>query len=112
MGKRDDNYQLSGMIEMDDGYVGGCCHEGKRGRGTATPKIVVALSKTENGAALFARMKVVENVKGQTLQQIVDKYFAAGTRVVCDGDRSYLNLNGVAEKVPGWRSSLAAQGNP
>ena len=48
------------MIEMDDGYVGGCCHEGKRGRGTTKPKIVVALSKTENGAALFARMKVVE----------------------------------------------------
>lgn len=95
MGQRDDNYQLSGIIEMDDGYVGGCCHDGKRGRGTTKPKIVVALSKTENGAALFARMKVVENVKGQTLQQIVDKYFEAGARVECDGYRSYLNLNGV-----------------
>ena len=95
MGQRDDNYQLSGMIEIDDGYVGGCRHEGKRGRGTTKPKIVVALSKTENGAALFARMKVVENVKGQTLQQIVDKYFAAGARVACDGYRSCLNLNRV-----------------
>ena len=66
MGQRDDNYQLSGMIEIDDGYVGGCRHEGKRGRGTTKPKIVVALSKTENGAAIFTRMKVVENFKGQT----------------------------------------------
>ena len=40
-------------------------------------------------------MKVVENVKGQTVQQIVDKYFEAGARGECDSYRSYLNLNGV-----------------
>ena len=41
---------------MDDGYVGGATHNGKRGRGTDKAKIVVALSKTENGAALFTRI--------------------------------------------------------
>ena len=95
MGQRDENYQFSGIIEMDDGYVGGGGHNGKRGRGTTKPKIVIALSKTENGAALFARMKVIKNAKGQTLQQIVDQYFAEGAKVECDGYRSYLNLNGV-----------------
>ena len=95
MGQRDENYQLSGIIEMDDGYVGGCCHNGTRGCGTNKPKIVVALSKSENGAALLARMKVVENVQGQTLQQIVDQCFDEGARGDCDDYRSCMNLNGV-----------------
>ena len=95
MGQRDENYQLSGIIEMDDGYVGGPSHNGKRGRGTDKPKIVVALSKTENGAALYARMKVVENIQGQTLQEIADSYFAPKSKVACDGYRSYLKLDGV-----------------
>ena len=42
--------RTSGIVEMDDGYVGGATHNGKRGRGTDKAKIVVALSKTENGA--------------------------------------------------------------
>lgn len=56
MAQRDENYALSGIVEMDDGYVGGATHNGKRGRGTDKAKIVVALSKTENGAALFTRI--------------------------------------------------------
>ena len=58
-------------------------------------KIVVALSKTENGAALFARMHVVEDVTGGTLQQVVDETVAPGSKIECDGYRSYKNLSGV-----------------
>ena len=78
MGQRDENYQLYGIIKMHDDYVGGCCQNGKRGNGAIKPKIVVALAKTKNGAALFARMKVVGNIQGQTLQQVIDQYFAEG----------------------------------
>lgn len=95
MGQRDENYQLSGIVELDDGYIGGNSHNGKRGRGTDKPKIVVALSKSANGAALYARMKVVDNIQGKTLQQIVDQYFAPDTKVECDGYRSYLKLDGI-----------------
>lgn len=42
MGKRDEKYLLSGIVELDDGYVGGASHNGKRGRGTNKAKIVVA----------------------------------------------------------------------
>ena len=87
MGKRDGNYELSGIVEMDDGYVGGASHSGKRGRGTDKAKIVVALSKTENGAALFTRMQVVEDVTGGTLQQVVDETVAPGPKIECDGYR-------------------------
>ena len=30
MGKRDEKYELSGIVEMDDGYVGGAARNGKR----------------------------------------------------------------------------------
>ena len=96
MAQRDEKYALSGIVEMDDGYVGGATRNGKRGRGTDKAKIVVALSKTENGAALFTRMHVVEDVTGGTLQQIVDETVAPGSKIECDGYKSYRNLSGVA----------------
>ena len=95
MGQRDEKYLLSGIVELDDGYVGGPSHNGKRGRGTDKAKIVVAVSKTVNSAPLFARMKVVDNVQGKTLQEIIDQYFVPKTKVECDGYKSYLNLEGV-----------------
>ena len=89
MSQRDEKYALSGIVEMDDGYVGGASHGGKRGRGTDKAKIVVALSKTENEAALFTRMQVVDDVTGKTLQQVVDETVAPGSKIECDGYRSY-----------------------
>ena len=59
MTQRDEKYALSSIVEMDDSYVGGATRNGKRDRGTDKAKIVVALSKTENGAALFTRIQVV-----------------------------------------------------
>ena len=51
---------------------------------------------TENGAALFTRMQVVEDVTGGTLQQVVDETVAPSSKIECDGYRSYKNLSGVA----------------
>lgn len=67
MGQRDEKYLLSGIVEMDDGYVGGPSHNGKRSRGRGKAKIVVAISKAENGAPRFTKMKVVENMQTKTL---------------------------------------------
>ncbi len=39
IGQRDANDILTGIVELDDGYVGGPGHSGKRGRGTDTPTI-------------------------------------------------------------------------
>ena len=47
MGQRDAQYLLNGIVEMDDGYMGGLCHDGKRGRGAEKTQVVVTLSKTE-----------------------------------------------------------------
>ena len=98
MAQRDENYALSGIVEVDDGYVGGATRNSKRGRGAAKTKIVVALSKTENGAALFTRMQVVEDVTGGTLQQVVDETVVPGSKIECDGYRSYQQPESVSAR--------------
>ena len=45
--------------------------------------------------ALFTRMQVVEDVTGGTLQQVVDETVAPGSKIECDGYRSYRSLSGV-----------------
>ncbi len=40
-------------------------------------------------------MQVAEDVTGGTLQQVVDETVAAGSKIECDGYRSYRNLSGV-----------------
>lgn len=57
MGQRDENYPLCGIVELDDGYVGGNSHNGRRGRGTDKQKIVVVLSKSTNVATPYTWMK-------------------------------------------------------
>ena len=48
MTQRDDNYMLTGLVEMDDTYFGKPEKGSKRGRGTTKIKVLVALSKDEN----------------------------------------------------------------
>lgn len=94
MGQRDTNYMLSDIVELDDGYVGGPSHNGKRGCGTDKPCIVVAVSKTEH-APLLAQMKLVDNICGTTIQETVSRYVVSDTVVECDAHKSYLGLGGV-----------------
>ena len=93
MGQRDGKYIPSSIVWMDDSYVGGASHNGKRDRGMDEAKVVLALS--ENDATLFARMHVVDNVTGSTLQQVVGEAVAPGSKIECGGHKSYRNLYGV-----------------
>lgn len=70
-------------------------HNGKHGRGTDKVKAVATISKTKGDIPRFVRMKVVDNFKGKTLQQIMDQYFAEQTTVECDAYQSYCSLENV-----------------
>jgi len=79
MGQRNVNYILSGLVEMDDCYLGGPCNSGRRGRGTDKAMVIVALFKTDQGIPLFAHMQVVSDLKTETLQKFVNQHLAEGT---------------------------------
>ena len=58
--ERDNEKQFSGRIEMDDSYLGGERHGGKRGRGAPgkTP-FVAAVETTESGDAIRVKFSQV-----------------------------------------------------
>lgn len=96
MGQRDANYLLSGLMEMDEGFFGGR-KPGKRGRGTAQKKVVIALSKVSGkGIPMYLRMQEVPDLKRKTLQEFVDAHVEQGATVECDGFQAYPGLKNVA----------------
>ena len=44
MGIRDENYQLSGLVELDESFFGAPTEGGKRGRGTDKTPVMTGLS--------------------------------------------------------------------
>lgn len=91
MSERDDNYQLTGFVEMDDAYFG-APRPKTDGRGTTKTKVAIALSKDEKGKPLFAKMKVIETVSTTEIKQIAEKCIQKGSTISSDGHSSYKQL--------------------
>jgi transposase-like protein len=89
MTNRDEEYTLNHIVEMDDTYFGTKHKGGKRGRGTSKHKVVVALSKNDNGYPQYLKMQVVPNLKGKTIGKFVENNIELGSTVQSDAYRSY-----------------------
>lgn len=100
MGERDQRYQLTGMVEVDEGYVGGTERgDAQRGRG-AKNKAVVAVAVERRGPGRegqkpipgFAALAVVPNAAASSLQGFLQTKVKLGSRVLSDGWRGCLGL--------------------
>lgn len=89
MSERDNNYMLTGIVELDDTYFGKPKKGGKRGRGTTKTKVVVAVSKDEEGKPKYAKMQVVPDLKGRTIGKFAKGCIEEGSTVQTDAYRSY-----------------------
>ena len=89
MAERDSNYMLAGIVELDDTYFGKPRKGGKRGRGTTKTKVVVAVSKDEEGKPKYAKMQVVPDLKGKTIGKFAKACIEEGSSVETDAYRSY-----------------------
>lgn len=89
MAGRDSEYMLSGIVEMDDTYFGAPAEGGKRGRGTQKTIVMVAVSKTESGKPNYLKMKVLDNLKGETVGDFAKANIVKGSTVQSDAYRSY-----------------------
>jgi transposase-like protein len=89
MTKRDEQYILSSIVEMDDTYFGKPRKGGKRGRGTTKPKVLVALSKNNEGHPMFLKMQMLPNLKGKTIGSFVNKTIEPGSVIQSDAYSSY-----------------------
>lgn len=89
MAERDTNYMLTGIVEFDDTYIGKAKKGSKRGRGTAKTKVLVAVSKDDDGKPKYAKMQVVPNLKGKTIGEFAKNTIAQGSVVESDAYHSY-----------------------
>ena len=88
-----DKYKLDGIVTMDEAYFTGrdTTEETviKRGRGTNKSKVIVAVSLTEDGKPMYARMQVVDNFRAKTIEKFAENYIEKGSKIITDGFRSY-----------------------
>lgn len=92
--------RLSGIVEVDEIWVGGA-HSGKRGRGAEGKELVlVAVEKTEQGIGRV-RFKPILNASAKTLESAIAELVDLGSTIRTDGWKGYVNLEekGYGHKV-------------
>lgn len=108
MGKRDGEYILAGRIELDEGYFSTEVPAEekekplKRGRGSQkkTKVLVMAESEMVEPAKVgqkprrvgYLKMKVIEDLKSETIDDLVKELASNATEVDTDDSTSYVNL--------------------
>jgi len=83
---------LSGKVEIDEAYVGGVEHGGRRGRGTCKCIVVIAVEVKHSKGFGRVRMRHVSDVSGASLLPFVCDVVTPGTVVLTDGWSGYHGL--------------------
>jgi transposase-like protein len=100
MEDRDQAYKLSGLIEVDEGYVGGEEHgEAQKGRG-AKSKAVVAVAVEHRASGKpgqppipgFAALSVVPNAASSSLDGFLNARIEPGSHILTDGWNGYWHV--------------------
>jgi transposase-like protein len=86
MGTRDAEYQLAGLIQVDDAFFNGGAGKGgdKRGRGTRKVPVLV-MAATRNDAITFAKMEILEHVDAEHVQNVVARHVSPKQSIKSDG---------------------------
>ncbi|MBF0353508.1 MAG: IS1595 family transposase [SAR324 cluster bacterium] len=84
--ERDNGKQLKNRIEIDDAYLGGERHGGKRGRGAdgKTP-FLAAVETTDNSEPIRIKLSVVKGFRKEIVRRWSALHLSAGCSVVSDG---------------------------
>ena len=93
------DYILSGVVVIDDAYYGGATKDEKRGRRTEKSKVLVSISLNKQGAPMFAKMKVVENLKSETINSAVSEMVAKGSILRSDDYKSFATIKDFVHEV-------------
>ena len=83
--------QLSGIVEVDETYIGGG-KPGKRGRGAAGKALVVITAQLDETRVGRIRLKRVPDASGRSLEEAVKDTVTPGSIVCTDGWNGYNRL--------------------
>jgi transposase-like protein/ribosomal protein L37AE/L43A len=86
--------KLSGIVEVDEAYIGGEEHGGKTGRGTENKTLVaVAVELCDKGKLGRARLAVIPDASKKSLQDFIKGNVEGGSTIISDGWKSYVSLS-------------------
>jgi hypothetical protein len=86
MEAHDAEYQITGLIQVDDAFFKGGVSKGgdKRDRGTSKVPVLVMAAVKED-ALTFAKMEVLENVDGVSVKDVLKRHVATVQEIKTDG---------------------------
>jgi len=85
--------RLSGLVEVDEFYMGGQ-QPGKRGRGANGKSIIIAAVEKKDGCKIGRiRLQVIPDCSGATLDRFIQTNVEPGSVVVTDGWKGYSSLD-------------------
>lgn len=88
MADRNAQYRLSGIVQVDDFYLGGESKGGKRGRGTEQVPVVAGVS-LKKGKPQYLFMDVVSDVGKRSVLDVLTKRIETGVILETDGWPTY-----------------------
>jgi transposase-like protein len=114
MGLRDGEYKIDGEVELDEGFFETVDVErtnksgGKRGRGSEKQTKVMVMAESKKVDQLkktkrpdkkvgFIKMKVVKNLKSETINKVVEENINEQSTVMTDAYPSYNNVKKVVK---------------
>lgn len=83
MGDQNNRYQLQGVIEFDDAFIGGK-RSGKRGRGAEGKTAVLVACEHNDGRPGFVAMKAVDRVTSDNIKQFAKEVLTPGQTIHSD----------------------------
>ena len=81
--------KLTGTVEVDETFIGGEEHGGKRGRGTDKNIIVIAVEIHEGKGFGRTRMRHIPDASGDSLIPFIQDCISTDAKLVTDGWRGY-----------------------
>ena len=98
MSERDAKYKLSGLITVDDAYLGGQQREGKRGRGSENKQpFIAAVSLSCEGFPRFVKFTPVESFTNDNVGKWVERHLHPNCIVATDGFSSFKVISKINE---------------
>jgi transposase-like protein len=83
------NFQLKNIVEVDETYIGGKHHRGKRGRGSENKTVVLGLAERQGEV----RTQPIIRVNSRTLQGIIRENISKEATLITDDWMAYSNLS-------------------
>ncbi len=92
--KRNQRYKLTGLIELDEAYLGQKKQTGKRGRGSENKsKVLAAIEVPNNNNPRFAFLKKVEDISSSKILDEISQSIKEHQVIKTDGYSSYKPLS-------------------